>query len=239
MTQYKNVLITGAYGGLGSALAVAYINSGYNLCLLGRDKKKLQTLEENLKKYNKPVTIKTYCCDLSDNDNIFYVCENIKKDFDCIHTVVNCAGIFPVTSLEKTTTTDFSKCMQVNVAAPFFIIRSFVEQMKKIKYGKIINIASSSAYGGAPNTSLYCASKHALLGMSRSLFKELKSHGIRVFCVSPGSIQTPMGEEVEKLGQLYDTFMSPKEVADYIVSSTSFEGHMISEEIRLNRMYVQ
>ena len=48
-----------------------------------------------------------------------------------------------------------------------------------------------------------------------------------------------MGEEVEKLGQLYDTFMSPKEVADYIVSSTSFEGHMISEEIRLNRMYVQ
>ena len=239
MIQYKNALITGAYGGLGSALVISYMKAGYNLCLLGRDKDKLQILETDLKKYDKPVTIKTYSCNLSDNDNIFDVCENIKKDFDHIHVIVNCAGIFPVTSLEKTTTSDFSKCMQVNVAAPFFIIRSFVEQMKKIKYGKIINIASSSAYGGAPNTSLYCASKHALLGMSRSLFKELKPHGIRVFCVSPGSIQTPMGEEVEKLGQLYDTFMSPKEVADYIVSSTSFEGHMISEEIRLNRMYVQ
>jgi 3-oxoacyl-[acyl-carrier protein] reductase len=239
MTQFKNVLITGAYGGLGSALAVAYVNSGYNLCLLGRDKNKLQKLEKDLKKENESVTIKTYCCDLNDNDKIFDVCENIKKDFDHIHVIVNCAGIFPVTSLEKTTTSDFSKCMQINVAAPFFIIRSFVERMKKAKNGKIINIASSSAYGGAPNTSLYCASKHALLGMSRSLFKELKPHGIRVFCVSPGSIQTPMGEEVEKLGQLYDTFMSPKEVADYIISSTSFEGNMISEEIRLNRMYVQ
>jgi short-subunit dehydrogenase len=239
MTQYKNVLITGAYGGLGAALATAYIKSGYNLCLLGRDKEKLQKLESDLKKHDELATIKTYKCNLNDNDNIFNVCENIKKDFDYIHIIVNCAGIFPVTSLEKTTTADFSKCMQVNVAAPFFIIRSFVEQMKKIKYGKIINIASSSAYGGAPNTSLYCASKHALLGMSRSLFKELKSHSIRVFCVSPGSIQTPMGIEVEKLGQLYDTFMTPTEVAEYIVSSTSFEGHMISEEIRLNRMHVQ
>ena len=67
----------------------------------------------------------------------------------------------------------------------------------------------------------------------------MKPYGVRVFCVSPGSIQTEMGKEVEKLGQLYDTFMTPEEVSEYILYATSFDGHMISEEIRLNRMVVQ
>ena len=60
-----------------------------------------------------------------------------------------------------------------------------------------------------------------------------------MFCVSPGSIQTDMGRDVEKLGQVYDTFMTAQEVAEYVYYVTSFDGHMVSEEIRLNRLFVQ
>ena len=167
------------------------------------------------------------------------VCKRIDMENNSIDIIINCAAVFPVSGLSDMAVTDFQKCMQINVTAPFLISKSFVESMKNNNGGKIINIASSSAYGGGPNTSAYCASKHALLGLSRSWFKELKGQKIRVYCISPGSIQTDMGKEVEKLGQLYDTFMTPEEVAEYIFFSTSHEGNMISEEVRLNRVFVQ
>ena len=82
------------------------------------------------------------------------------------------------------------------------------------KWWRIVNIGSSSSYNGFKNTSIYCSSKHALLGLSRSLHDELKEHNIRTFCVSPGSIKTSMGKRV--IGQNYDTFMDPKEIAEWL-----------------------
>ena len=102
------------------------------------------------------------------------------------------------------------------------------------KWGRIVNIGSSSSYNGFKNTSIYCSSKHALLGLSRSLHDELKEHNIRTFCVSPGSIKTSMGKRV--IGQNYDTFMDPKEIAEFIVYIISFDKEMVSEEIKLNRI---
>ena len=230
MTQSKKtVLITGAYGGLGKALAKTYHDHGFSLCLLGKNKNKLKALSK--------LSTNLYSCDFSDNLDIVETCEEIKKNHEKIDIIINCAAVFPISSLTEMSIKDFQRCMQINVTAPFLLTKQLLHKMKK--GSKIINIASSSAYGGSPNTSAYCASKHALLGLSRSWFKELKSEDIRVFCVSPGSIQTKMGKEVEKLGQLYNTFMTPQEVAEYVFFATSFEGSMVSEEIRLNRMVVQ
>ena len=147
--------------------------------------------------------------------------------------------VFPVNNLENTSLLEFTECINVNLIAPFVLTREFCKEMKEKKWGRVINIASSSAYAGGPMTSTYCASKHALLGLSRSLYKELKSDNVRVFCVSPGTIQTNMGKDVEKLGQLYDTFMTADEVVKYVYYVTSFDNNMISEEIRLNRLNIQ
>ena len=105
--------------------------------------------------------------------------------------------------------------------------------MKKKKWGRIINIGSSSSYQGFSEGTIYCASKHALLGLSRSLFAELKEAKIRTFCISPGSIKTDMGKQDKK--QNYKTFLDPKEVAEYIVYSINFDKELVTEEIRLNR----
>ena len=134
---------------------------------------------------------------------------------------------------------EYEQCININVTAPFVLIKELSKSMIDKSWGRIINIASSSAYAGGATTSAYCASKHALLGLSRSLHKELKEHNIRVICVSPGSIKTEMGRKVEKLGQDFDTFMEPKEVAEYVVFNSSFDGNLVSEELRLNRMFVQ
>ena len=153
--------------------------------------------------------------------------------------LINCAGVFPVNDLEDTSLLEFTECININLIAPFILTREFCKEMKEKKWGRIINIASSSAYAAGPKTSTYCASKHALLGLSRSLYKELKPYNVRVFCVSPGTIQTNMGKDVEKLGQIYDTFMTANEVVEYVYHATSFDNNMISEEIRLNRLHIQ
>lgn len=238
--QGKKILITGATGGLGRSMCEEFLLAGNSIALLGRSWKKLVGLKNQLLlSATQGQKIESYICDLSDEDSVLKMISDVKGEFGNIDVIVNAAALFPVSSVEETTTEEFKNCMKVNVESPFVIIREFVSGMKQQKWGRIVNIASSSAYGGAPMTSTYCTSKHALLGLSRSLFKELKQDGVRVYCISPGSIQTDMGKEVEKLGQIYDTFMTPQDVAKYTHHVISYDGHMVSEEVRLNRMFVQ
>ena len=117
--------------------------------------------------------------------------------------------------------------------------KNLINNMESKNWGRIVNIVSSSAYGAAPNTGSYSSSKHALLGMSRALFNEFKSRGVRIITVSPGSVKTKMGKKVEELGQVYETFIEPHEVADYVVYVTSLDDNLIIEEARLNRIEIQ
>tara|TARA_R110000824_G_scaffold347711_1_gene534450 strand:- start:4210 stop:4932 length:723 start_codon:yes stop_codon:yes gene_type:complete len=237
--QNKNVLVTGATGGLGTALAKAYLKKGCNLFLTGRSNNKLQLLCNDLQLDNVDAKIMFSACDLRDYDDIMWFTRKVKQSFNQIDILVNCAGIFQIKNLQEINIQEYNECMHVNLTAPVILIKEFSKEMIKNQWGRIINIASSSAYGASPGTSVYSASKHALLGLSRSLYKEFKNFGVRVICVSPGTIKTPMGAEVTKLGQDYDTFMDADEVAEYVVYNTAFDGNLISEEIRLNRVYVQ
>jgi len=234
----KNVLITGASGGLGSALAVEYAKEGCNLILTGRNYDKLQWVKKEILKASN-VQIECLQAALDNEAAVYNLINKTKQTVGQVDILVNCAGVFPIQSITDMTLEKYRECMDINLTAPFILIKEFSKEMIENQWGQIINIASSSAYGGSPNTSIYCASKHALLGLSRSLHKELKSHNIRVLCVSPGSIQTEMGRDVEKLGQHYDTFIDPQELASYVVFNSRLDGHMISEEIRLNRRFIQ
>ena len=210
--KQKRVLVTGANRGLGKSLVDAYRQSGAEVIELTRKE-----------------------CYLTDTDEIYSFLNSVGE----VDVLVNCAGVFPLNELHDISLSQYNECIQVNLTAPFILSKELSRGMIERGWGRIVNIASSSAYGGGPKTSIYCASKHALLGLSRSLFAELKSKGVRVICVSPGTIKTDMGKDVEKLGQTFDTFMNPDEVAEYIVYNTALDDNMVSEEIRLNRMFVQ
>ena len=231
----KNCLITGATGGLGKEIAKEFAENGCNLFLTGRNDKKLNSLKNELQ--NDQIKIDFKAADLSDVDDIQKLIDKIKNIFSNIDILVNCAGIFPVKLLSDSTVDDFEKCFSVNVRAAFVLCKEFSQEMVSKKWGRIVNIASSSAYAGFKNTSIYCSSKHALLGLSRSLHSELREHNVRTFCVSPGSIKTPMGKSV--VGQSYETFLNPNEVAELIVRLISFDSEMISQEIQLHRMNQQ
>ena len=230
----KNCLITGATGGLGKEIAKEFAKNGCNLFLTGRNNEKLNSLKNELENSVNEIKIDFEDADLSDVDEIQKLIEKVKSTFTNIDILVNCAGVFPVKSLSDSTVEDFENCFSVNVKAAFVLCKEFSQGMISKNWGRIVNIASSSAYAGFKNTSIYCSSKHALLGLSRSLHSELKEHNVRTLCVSPSSIKTSMGKSV--IGQNYETFLNPNEIAELIVHLVSFDNEMISQEIQLSRM---
>ena len=235
----KNCLITGATGGLGKEIAKEFAKNGCNLFLTGRNNDKLNSLKNELENSVNEIKIDFEDADLSDGDEIQKLIEKVKNTFVNIDILVNCAGVFPVKLLSDSTVEDFENCFSVNVKAAFILCKEFSQGMISKKWGRIINIASSGAYNGRSKTVVYRASKHALLGLSRSLHSELKEYNVRTFCVSPGPIKTSMGHDIvknENPDERFDSFMNPNEIAEFIVYLVSFDNEMVSEEIRLSRI---
>ena len=237
--EKKNCLITGATGGLGKQIAIELAKKNCNLFLTGRQNKKLEKLNEELKKVNKNNLIKHKHCNLQETQELNNLIQKIRDEFNSIDILVNCAGIFPVSSVSESTLEQYDSCMNLNVRIPFVLSKEFSKDMINNRWGRIVNIASSGAYNGLKNTTIYRSSKHALLGLSRSLHNELKEFNVRTFCISPGPIKTNIGKDIikkENPNENYETFMKPNEIAEFITFAISFDNNLISPEIRLGRI---
>lgn len=234
--QNKNCLIVGASGGIGSQIAKKLAELNCNLFLVGKNQNKLFTLKKQIEKINKTINIETGSVDLTEDRSINKIIKDIRKKFVTVDILINSAGLFIVKPLQNSSLEELDVSFKINVRAPFIFCKEFSNDMKKKGWGRIVNIGSSSAYNGFKNSTIYCATKHSLLGLSRALFTELKESGIRTYCISPGSTQTKMGKLSKD--QNFETFLNPREIAEYIAFVISFDKELISEELRLNRIRV-
>ena len=230
----KNCFISGATGGLGKSIATELVLNQCNLFLTSTKKTKLKKLKKELSAVNSDIIINYDVCDLRKLNDVKKIIKKFRSTMGNCDILINCAGILPIKSLSKTLVSDYDSCFNVNVKAPFLLSKEFSNDMKKKKWGRIVNIGSSSSYDGFSETSIYSASKHAILGFSRSIQKELKAYGIRTYCISPGSIKTKMGKQIK--GQNYSTFINPKEIAEAILNLIQFDKEMMIPEIRLDRI---
>ena len=229
----KNCLITGATGALGSSLAHQLSNRGCNLLLTGRDSNKLCSLKKELDGFSKVYCIPTdLICSLSTMDLIKYT----ETVFD-IDILINSAGLFMIKDIEKVSDVDIEEYIQLNVISIYKLCRHFSNGMKKRKWGKIVNIGSSSSYVGFKGGSLYCMTKHAVLGLSRALCEELKEYNVQVMCVSPGSMKSKMSKI--SIDQDFNTFLRPEAVAEQIVNFICMDSDMICKELRLDRTVIR
>ena len=237
--EKKNCLITGATGGLGKQIAIELAKKNCNLFLTSMEEN-LEELKQELEKQNNKIVIKYQHSDLRKDEDVNNLIRKIRGEFTPIDILINCAGENHRRSLSESTLDEFDSCMNLNVRAPFILCKEFSKDMMEKKWGRIVNIASSSAHNGFKNAAIYCSSKHALLGLSRTLFVELKDSNVRTFCVAPGSMKTRMAKEDEGLlaEHDYNTFMEPSEVAEFITKLISYDNEMISQEISLNRLNI-
>ena len=188
----KNVLITGSTGGIGSAIAETFAKGGYNVALHtfskpDEAKKKAEELCVNF-------GIKTFSvqADVSKENEVLSMFEEIEKDFGKIDILVNNAGVSLVSMLCDTSEDDFDRVMNVNLKGAFLTSKEAMKNMVHNKWGRIINISSVWGNSGASCEVVYSASKAGLVGFTKALAKELAPSGITVNAVSPGLIDTEM-----------------------------------------------
>lgn len=228
----KTCLVTGVTGGLGEELAREFGRAGCRMIITGRDAERLEAVA--LRLADDARVDASIVADLHADRDVQSLVERVLKGPGGIDILVNNAGVFPVGPLDALATEDLDACLTVNLRSPILLCRAFASGMAERGWGRIVNIASSSAYAGFANSATYCASKHGLLGFSRALDDELRTRGVRVIAVSPGSIKTAMGRKVP--GQTYETFMEPREIAEIVRCTAALDGSVLVNELRLGRM---
>ncbi|MDE6586652.1 MAG: SDR family NAD(P)-dependent oxidoreductase, partial [Clostridia bacterium] len=199
----KTALITGGTKGIGKAIALAFLQRGYEVILNYRDDQStaLATQEEfNILGYC-PILLRA---DVSDELQVKNMFREFFSIYDKLDVLVNNAGISKIKVIQDTSVADWNKIFDVNVKSAFLCSREVTNRMIAAGGGSIVNIASIWGEVGASCEVAYSASKGAVIAFTKALAKELAPSNVRVNCVSPGVIDTDMnahltGEELEEL----------------------------------------
>ncbi|MFA5138177.1 MAG: glucose 1-dehydrogenase [Elusimicrobiota bacterium] len=182
----KTAVVTGASRGLGLAIARALAKEGAGLVLVARDARKLEEAARGLKALAVPG-------DVSVEKDVESVFAKARERFGKVDILVNNAGIALVQQLTDTSLEEWDRLMGVHSTGTFLMSREAARMMGQGKVrGRIVNIASVTGSAGAAMASAYAASKAAVLGLSKSMAKELASLGITVNAVCPGAMDTDM-----------------------------------------------
>ncbi|GLB58096.1 SDR family NAD(P)-dependent oxidoreductase [Cytobacillus sp. NCCP-133] len=185
----KNVIITGASGGIGAQMAALCAERGANLVLLARSLKKLQELKADLQS-RFSVDIFVHKLDVSDTDEVSAVFSEILARIGRVDILVNNAGFGVFREAHEAKMEEIKGMFGVNVVGLMACTSMVIPAMRQQKSGHIINIASQAGKMATPKSSVYSATKHAVLGYTNSLRMELADSNVIVTAVNPGPIET-------------------------------------------------
>ena len=191
--ENKNIIITGASGGIGNSIVEKLYDNNANILASGT---KIEKLDELKKKFKK---IKILKFDISENDKIEDFVENASEklggSLDCI---VNNAGITKDNLAIRMSLDEWKKVIEINLTSTFLLSKFAIKKMLKNKSGKIINITSVVGHTGNLGQANYTASKAGIIAMSKSLAIEYAKKNININCISPGFIKTNMTENIDE-----------------------------------------
>lgn len=183
-------IVTGASQGLGRSMAIALGRSGAHVFCVARNEEKLKETVAAIEAAGGKGEARA--CDVSRRESVDQVVEAIGDNNEAIHILVNNAGITRDTLLPRMTDDEWDDVINTNLRGAFLFSRAASRFMMRSRYGRIINIASVSGLIGNPGQCNYSASKAGLIGMTRSLSKELAKRKVTVNAVAPGFIESDM-----------------------------------------------
>ncbi len=190
--QGQVAVVTGAARGIGAAIAEKLATMGAHIILTARDEAALNAVKTKIEEAGGSATAAP--CDLTDEAAIVRLGETVRTQTGRCDILVNCAGLATAgTPLHQLAPEDWDAMMDVNLKAPYLLIRAFAPLMITASYGHIVNISSLAGKNPLPNGAAYSASKWALNGLTYSVAEELRQYNIRVSVVAPGSVNTHFG----------------------------------------------
>jgi len=227
----KNVIVTGASGGIGNSIIKKLDECGANILASGT---RVEKLEELKSKYNK---IKILKFDISQSDKIEEFIENSSKKLGGLDCIVNNAGVTQDNLAIRMGIEEWKKVIDINLTSTFLMSKFAIKKMLKNKKGKIINITSVVGHTGNLGQANYTASKAGIVAMSKSLAIEYAKKNININCISPGFIKTAMTDKLdEKFKEIIVSKIpsarlgEPEDIANAVLFLASTQSDYINGE---------
>ena len=190
MSEKRLAVVTGAARGIGRAIVLELLKQGRIVAGLDINAEQLSELEEIVKKTG--FTVITKCVDITDTDQLTGTLDSLASEYNGIGILVNNAGITRDKLMMQMKEDDFDRVIDVNLRAAFIATTVAVRSMVRNKFGRIINLSSVAAVMGQAGSSNYAASKAGLIGMTKSVAREVGKKNVTANCIAPGFIMTDM-----------------------------------------------
>jgi len=192
MSEKRLAVVTGAARGIGRAIVLELLKQGRVVAGLDINAEQLSKLEDVVKEAG--FTAITKCVDITNTEELTEVLESLASEYSGIGILVNNAGITRDKLMMQMKEEDFDKVINVNLRAAFIATTFVIRSMVRNKFGRIINLSSVAGIMGQAGSSNYAASKAGLIGMTKSVAREVGKKNITANCIAPGFIMTEMTE---------------------------------------------
>ncbi|MBU1100057.1 MAG: SDR family NAD(P)-dependent oxidoreductase [Bacteroidetes bacterium] len=224
-------VVTGASRGIGEAIARKFAEEKHSLAIFGRDEEKLSRLAKELTQLGSKVLV--FTGDVGDPQFVDNSIKKVLEEFDQIDHLVNNAGVAIFKKFEDTSLEEFQLQINANLYGVFNFSKSVLSSMIERKSGSIINISSLAGKNGFQYGTTYSATKHAVMGFTKSLMLEVREHNIRVAAVCPGSVVTDMIMNSDMKPSKPEKILDPMDVAEVVASIIKLPPRALISEVEI------
>lgn len=234
----KVAIVTGASRGIGFAVAKVFTVNGMRVYMASRSKERLEKAAQQI---GETSTLKGYPvavqADISSESDVKRLFGQVSQREGRLDILVNNAGTGVFKPFLETTLQDLREVFKVNVEGVFLCCKEAFNLMKEREGGCIVNVGSVVSLKGYPNQSVYTASKHALLGLTKVLAEEGKAYNIRVMAICPGGVRTDLARELLAIRPDLkpEALMDPEDVANTILYMIAFSDKASIDNIVIRR----
>jgi NADP-dependent 3-hydroxy acid dehydrogenase YdfG len=215
----KTAIVTGASSGIGRAIAIGLAREGISLCLLGRNKERLQKTAEIVSGHSPSVSV--YQADFGSEHELLSLVDVLKQRLEGVDILVHAAGDIVLGEMSASKIEDLDSQYTVNIRAPYLLTQKLLPQIKA-RRGQVVFINSSVINNPRANVGQYAATKHAMKAIADSLRNEVNDAGIRVLSMFAGRTASVMQETIHRLeNKAYNpkTLLQPEDVASVVINA--------------------
>jgi 3-oxoacyl-[acyl-carrier protein] reductase len=227
----ETALVTGATEGIGRAIAFALGRAGYRVGVCARSAVPLEALLRDLKAAG--IAAAGQPADVGDPVQVSQLVAAVSDQLGPVDVLVNNAGIAILKPFAELSLAEWDATMATNLRSLFLVTREVLPGMRQRKHGAVVNISSLAGKNGLVGGAAYSASKHAVLGFSRSLMLEVRADHIRVIAICPGTVDTPLIRNQTMLQPDLARVLQPEDVAQTVLSALALPQRALVSELEV------